>query len=118
MMYMKFADRQPVAIDKAVFTVGWGAFDLSLGDGTDTLCFSVQKDGDSYFLLPGNEKLRLNGRPVSGAEALTSCDRITWREEAAVVVTGIETGVIAGFKDTSMECLRILEKLSADLENS
>lgn len=119
MMYLKLADRPPVAIDKAVFTVGWGsAFDVSLGNAAEALCFSIQKDGDEYFLLPGSERLRLNARVVSGAERLTSCDRITWREEAGVVVSQIEMGTAASKKDSSLECLHILEKLSTDLENA
>ena len=119
MLYLKLPDRNPISIDKAVFTVGWGgAFDVSLGDAGDALCFSIQKDDAGYFLLPGKERLRLNGRPVSSAEPLASCDRITWREEAAVVISQIEIGATVVGGDSSLECLRILEKLAADLETS
>ncbi len=119
MMYLKLSNQAPLGIDKAVFTVGWGrAFDASLGDGPETLCFSIQKEGETYHLIPGSERLRLNARIVSGVEPVQSLDRISWREEAAVLLTDIQVGETGEKRDTSLECLRILEQLSIHLENS
>ncbi len=120
MKYLKLANRPPIAIDKAVFTVGWGAsFDVSLGgEDEETLCFSIEKEGETYCLIPGREKLRINGKNISEPETIGSCDRITWRDEAAVFLSGFELSQSISHKDSSLECLKILERLSNDLENS
>ncbi len=120
MNYLKLSNRPPAAIDKAVFTVGWGnGFDLSLGEAAEgSLCFSIEREGEVYHLVPGNERLRLNARILTGAETLSSCDRISWREEAAVFLSDIQVGPEAEAQSSGLECLKILERLSADLENS
>lgn len=87
--YLKLPNRGPVSLSKHLITVGIGAgYDVSLEGAGSRMLFSLQKEGRDLFLVPGEEKLRVNGKAVSRPEKLNVCDRIEFRESVAMVLDG------------------------------
>ncbi len=77
--YLKIATKPVITLSKPFFTVGRGAgYDLSLQGTKLELLFTLQSRGGEYWLLPGDEKISVNGKRVSGIERLVALDRITW----------------------------------------
>lgn len=81
MHYLKVAGGPAVAVEKDFFTVGYGAgYDLAVPGTGSGILFSLQ----GRLLIPGDTKLRVNGKPVSDAIELSDCDRIEWADGSGV----------------------------------
>lgn len=117
MSFLKFNDQPAVRVDKVYFTVGSGCgYDASCGNDGDALAFTLHKQAGLTWIIPGSEKIRINGSTVSSPTRLETCDRITWRKAAAVFLDE-EMAAAGGSSTSALKCLEILQRLASELEN-
>ncbi len=74
--------------------------------------FSLIKNQDGVYILPGNIKIRSNGNPLKGKTLLNNLDRIDWDGGCAVYLTSSQD--MAGIKESnhSMESLKALHNIT------
>ena len=123
-MYLKFPDRPPIRVQKSYFTVGCGkGFDATVQGASERIYFSLHRDGTRVTLIPGAEKLWVNGRVTTKSVELVSCDRIEWKDNVVVFLddTHEKDELMAepsvSRKDFALQCLEILQQLACDLES-
>ncbi len=103
-----------VAIDKPIFTVGIGEeYDLSIQGEKSQVLFSLQFENSKLSLIPGNQKVRVNGSSVGSLIHLKPCDRIEWKTGRAVVT---ELANPKANEKTQGRPLEVLQVLAEDLE--
>jgi len=115
MRYLKIKGSKPVAIEKSYFTVGLGnGYDLSLPSAESKIIFSVMNEQESYSLIPGEEKIYVNGKSISKSQVLEALDRIEWKNHTAIFVDELE-----GSKESSPQTnpLSILRGLASSLDS-
>lgn len=118
MSFLKIGDQAAVRIDKVYFTVGTGrGYDISSGNEGDALAFTLHKQEGAIWIIPGNEKIKINGGTVSSPTRLEICDRITWRKSAAVFLDESTASNGGNSSSSALKCLEILQRLASELEN-
>lgn len=91
MRYLKIKGQKPVAIEKSYFTVGMGnGYDLALPSDKPRILFSVMNEGNRFSLIPGDEKVYINGKSVGRPTELEALDRIEWKGQTAVFVDDLD----------------------------
>lgn len=91
MRYLKIKGEKPVAIEKSYFTVGLGSgYDLSLPSSQSKILFSVMSENGKFSLIPGDEKIHVNGKSVGRALELEALDRIEWKGQTAIFIDELE----------------------------
>lgn len=87
--YLKIAGRAPAKLSQAFFTVGRGTgYDLCVdgsGEGQKPQAlFTLQTRSGGHWLLPGDDRVFVNGKRITAPEALRPSDRIHWEGGAAL----------------------------------
>ncbi|MBI4404316.1 MAG: sigma 54-interacting transcriptional regulator, partial [Deltaproteobacteria bacterium] len=117
MAYLKVSGLQAVKIDKSFFTVGVGqSYDLGLGGVNNRVLFTLQTKDDVTFLIPGNEKIRRNGKSLSVTTRLEPCDRLEWDRGVAVFLDDVPEDKSTSPDALAGKCLEVLQQASQLLE--
>lgn len=118
MNYLKLPFCSPVPINKSYFTVGSGVgFDALVDGEEEKLFFAIQTDGEKSYLIPGNEKIRLNGKTVSSPIELHPCDQLSFKGNVAVFLDHLLSTDTNEDEEIALRCLGILQRLALDLES-
>ena len=119
MRYIKLPGSTPCLISKDYFTVGYGAgYDLGLEDASKNgILFSLRLQDSIHTLIPGEQKIRLNGRAVGRPSHLTLCDRIEWHDRVALYIDD-PLPQIPGKHSETMSPFQVLKKLNTGLGNT
>lgn len=80
-----------------------------------TIAFSLVQEGSEYSLMPGAEKVRVNGQSASRRTTLKHCDRLEWKNGSAVFLDSSLPAESHLLPSDGMESLRILQNLAASL---
>jgi DNA-binding NtrC family response regulator len=121
MMYqIKFPGRPAIPIQKPFFSVGTGAgCDAAFSEsGESRIAFTLHFEGGLLRLLPGKAKVKVNGRGWNASDILADCDRLSWDDQACLVLRGdVETRDASRAAPSTLRCLSVVQKLAADLES-
>lgn len=117
--YLKCRHQPPLALAKDFITVGFGpGYDLSLDESKGSgVAFSLRRDEKGYSLLPGTDRLLINGRAVRHPTLLETCDRLECRGE---VVLYLDESIRPDSQDSPKKHretteLKLLKDLTGDL---
>jgi transcriptional regulator with GAF, ATPase, and Fis domain len=119
-LFFKMVGREPISLTKAYTTVGQGTgYDVKIdgaeGAEEDKLLFAIEKIDSSFRLIPGQEKITLNGKPTTKPAPVGPCDRIEWKNKSAVILDANLSHVSAAQESVS-KIFEILESVAGDLD--
>lgn len=115
MAQLLFDQMQPYYLRKRVQTFG-SALECDLKvPKTAAIAFSLVQEGNQFFLLPGEENLRVNGKNVSKKQQLKNCDRLEWKEGVAVFLDHEIASFSTSDPNGALESLQILQNLAASI---
>ncbi len=124
MKYLKFKNLAPAPMLKEFFNVGEGpAHDMDVTSGTSPtnrpILFSIREQEGQHWLLPGDEKIKLDGVTIYDAIVLPDCSRIAWPRGEALFIDLPSSALKneAASPNTLPGMLEALAKLSVDAES-
>jgi len=116
--YLKFAGLPAAIIDKTYTTVGIGpGYDIALPGAYRRVLFSLHREEKKVSVIPGEEKLRINGRSVSAPTDLSPCDRIEFRDGACVFLDELGASGEKSASDEQSAGLSVLSEMAMELDS-
>lgn len=116
-MWMLKPVTQPArSLNESFFTVGAGqGFDCCLpGEGgCDQILYTLHSEGHRLTLIPGSEKVLVNGKAVTRPSLLRGCDRIECRGHVAVVLDDTLPRSTASGPSLGEMALEILQEMAS-----
>ncbi|MBS1983689.1 MAG: sigma-54-dependent Fis family transcriptional regulator [Bdellovibrionales bacterium] len=105
-------------INKKIFVVGTSpAHDVTVAGPAMSVAFTlIQRANSSFDLIPGDFKLRLNGKPISSSVIAEAADRLEWNGGAAVLVTAGGEAATEAMQAGALRSLQALQSLAANLQ--